>query len=423
MVATVMRQIKRILILILVIFTAFIGQDAPPKVERWRAVSQPYQFNFLQWEVENLPNKWRYSISTLGGDNDLPRDEELEEVRNYFTREEELAGFQRQIELSRDRAGNDSAAQKGDAEEKAGRLRAEQDKARNLVEYILEEQTSAVLKEQGLVVSLPLFGTELVFPPVDFEFSRLPKVLIISPRNRIELTDTVTLTPEIDHETREDIEDKSESFGVSALVENIGGIATYPSMVPSNLSLRASLDTIAHEWLHAYLFFYPLGRRYFDNYRMTQINETVVDIGSREIGCLIYQIYDGAAEDCSADYLENEAPKGVTGFNFNREMRETRLTVDRLLEVGQIEEAEEFMEQKRRYLQDNGYYIRKLNQAYFAFHGTYADQPTSVSPIGQQLRELRKRSRSLDDFIKTVSRISSYQEYEELVKGLDGSSY
>jgi hypothetical protein len=64
------------------------------------------------------------------------------------------------------------------------------------------------------------------------------------------------------------------------------------------------------------------------------------------------------------------------------------------------------MEERRQYLASNGYYIRKLNQAYFAFYGTYADEPTSVSPIGVELRELRSRSSSVRDFLNRVARMT-----------------
>ena len=80
------------------------------------------------------------------------------------------------------------------------------------------------------------------------------------------------------------------------------------------------------------------------------------------------------------------------------------------------------MEEKRLYLLENGYHIRKLNQAYFAFHGAYADTPTSVSPIGEQVRELRARSANFADFMRTVVGISSYDELLKLIgdKSTDG---
>jgi len=63
-------------------------------------------------------------------------------------------------------------------------------------------------------------------------------------------------------------------------------------------------------------------------------------------------------------------------------MRNIRRNVDAYLEQGQIDQAEKYMIEQQQFLSANGYYIRKLNQAYFAFHGNYADSPTSVNPIG-----------------------------------------
>jgi hypothetical protein len=92
-------------------------------------------------------------------------------------------------------------------------------------------------------------------------------------------------------------------------------------------------------------------------------------------------------------------------------MRKTRLRVDELLGDGKVEEAEAYMEDRRRLFVDNGIYIRKLNQAYFAFHGSYATSPASVSPVHGQLQELRRRSGSLSEFLHTVAQFNSYEEF------------
>ena len=63
---------------------------------------------------------------------------------------------------------------------------------------------------------------------------------------------------------------------------------------------------------------------------------------------------------------------------------------DEMLAQGDVEGAEEYMEERRRFLVSLGYYIRKLNQAYFAFHGSYSTSPTSVDPIGEALQRLRQ---------------------------------
>jgi hypothetical protein len=100
-------------------------------------------------------------------------------------------------------------------------------------------------------------------------------------------------------------------------------------------------------------------------------------------------------------------------FGFNANMRKTRIGVDALLASGQVEEAEAYMEQRRQKLVEIGYYIRKLNQAYFAFYGSYAAGTgwvAQTNPIGEQMRTLRERSPSLQAFLETVSRFGSCQD-------------
>ena len=105
-------------------------------------------------------------------------------------------------------------------------------------------------------------------------------------------------------------------------------------------------------------------------------------------------------------------------FNFNREMHLTRVTVDMLLANGNIDKAEEYLDQRRQFFWENGYRIRRLNQAYFAFHGSYADSPYSAAgkdPVGAAVRTLRERSRSLGDFLSRISRLSSYDQLVQLL--------
>ncbi len=57
-----------------------------------------------------------------------------------------------------------------------------------------------------------------------------------------------------------------------------------------------------------------------------------------------------------------------------------------------------------------GYSLRRLNQAYFAFHGSYATSPASVDPIGPWLHQLRDQSGSLKAFVDRASQISSLDD-------------
>jgi hypothetical protein len=143
------------------------------------------------------------------------------------------------------------------------------------------------------------------------------------------------------------------------------------------------------------------------------MNETVAGIVSKEVGAIIYEKYYLGKEESDTEDNGDES-----GFDFNQEMRKIRIEVDDLLALGEIDLAEQYMEQKRRYLVSQGYNIRKLNQAYFAWHGTYADEPTSVSPIGTELRELRSRSTSLKGFLDIVVNMTNRQDLKEAVESL-----
>ncbi|HEX8992323.1 MAG TPA: hypothetical protein VF784_11655, partial [Anaerolineales bacterium] len=105
-------------------------------------------------------------------------------------------------------------------------------------------------------------------------------------------------------------------------------------------------------------------------------------------------------------------------FDFRAEMHTTRVTVDAMLAQGQIAQAETYMEQRRQIFVQNGYYIRRLNQAYFAFYGAYADVPGGAAgedPVGPAVRALRAQSKSLADFLNRISWMTSFQELQQAV--------
>jgi hypothetical protein len=100
-------------------------------------------------------------------------------------------------------------------------------------------------------------------------------------------------------------------------------------------------------------------------------------------------------------------------------MRITRVHVDELLAEGKIEEAEAYMETRRKLFWENGYAIRKLNQAYFAFYGAYADSPGGAAgedPVGPAVRALRAQSPSLAAFINRIATMTSFTELQQAIE-------
>lgn len=374
------------------------------------SVVRPHLFDFVRWEFSAIKGEIHQRIP---GRQDRADDETLA-VIDYFSATRRAKAIQKQIEAaSADNGESDLSALEAELSRLQERRLASQDTA----ERIIERQVRETLAQQGIFN--PIINLRVTFPPVNFRLERPPYLLVISPRDRIESLRKITLQQDLTLEEIEDIEAGVDALGVSSLTVELGGLSTaYPTFVTDDASLRFTIDTVAEEWLHHYLAFKPLGFLYLldvtgvsRNYEIATINETLAGMVSKEIGAIIYDKY-------YAQY-ENRAPPGQETeeeFDFNREMREIRRAVDAYLARGEIKQAEEFMEQKRQYLASMGYYIRKLNQAYFAFHGTYADRPTSISPIGTELRELRSRSASLKDFLETVAAMTARQHLQDSIR-------
>ena len=119
--------------------------------------------------------------------------------------------------------------------------------------------TDAVV-EAGLQRPLPLFGgISVLWPPVNIELTSPPTVLVRSPRDEIRRAGDTLLQPDLDLDEIERIEAQTDDEDTVSLVVAIGGLAAYPAIVLEDRSYGSVLRLAAHEWVHHYLAFYPLG--------------------------------------------------------------------------------------------------------------------------------------------------------------------
>ncbi len=380
--------------------------DAMGPSDPVEAAAADHGYNVLAWEIRHAPGKWLYKIGGLFRDHS-PDDPEAV-LRRYF----DLTG--RILEKERDPASAPEAAA----------LRSERDDIKKTVQDIVEGRVTQLLTDQALVMGPPPFtDMDIVFPPVDFEPDQPPRVLVISPRSHIELERSYLLSPGLGLETVAAIERSAEAAdaGVSALVVNTGGVATYPSVVSDMDSYGSLIDTVIHEWLHQYLYFFPLGSSYFSGDETRTLNESVASIGGHELARLYFQRYGDLSVTPSATPSPSAtpAPSGSAGtFDFTAEMRALRRQVEDLLTAGKIDEAETLMAQKRDEFEAHGVYIRRLNQAYFAFHGSYADTPASIDPIGPKLQTLLEKAGSPGEFVRLAARVTTRAELDGLLARL-----
>jgi hypothetical protein len=394
--------IAGLLLLVTAAASAFILLRGGGPSDPISKAAAPFRHDLTGWEVRHLLNRWLYRIGHLFDDGPSVEEETMT-LQRYFALAADLLSLEREVAEGGDESLRSTLADK----------RKEQQRLENKVEAILETRVSSVVEDEGLTTSLPLFSrVRFVFPPLDFEFDQPPQVLVISPRERISHDRAILLRRGLTAEQVAALEEETAATGVSSLVVSISGVATYPSTIPEYASYENALETIAHEWLHQYLFFHPLGSHYFNNDTLRTLNETVANIGGREIADLVQQRFPLPQSSfvATAEGTGEEPP-----IDFRAAMHELRLEVDRLLGEGKIGEAEALMEEKRRFLAENGFYIRKINQAYFAFHGLYGDTPASSSPIGPKMLELRLLSPSLGDFIRSAADITSEEELDRLL--------
>jgi len=336
-------------------------------------IISPYTFSTLNWESQNLFTR---SVS--------PADTAT--VLSYFSQAGQI---------------NSAATTDKSLELELSHLSAS-------VEAAITQQIQHVLTNQGLLPAHDYIN--LTIPPVYFHLTEAPYILAISPRDSISLKNQIMLRNNITDQDIESVEKQVSKLNVSVEIEQLGGYgAIYPTCVSLTSSMQFTIETAVHEWVHQYLAFKPLGLRYIldglginKNYDAVTINETVAGIVSQEIAAIIIQDYYPTTSSV-------QATPTATAFDFNVAMQNIRRQVDTYLAAGQIDLAESYMEEQRQFLATKGYYIRKLNQAYFAFHGIYADSPTSVDPLGDQLRQLRKNSPTLRDFLETISDTVSRQ--------------
>ena len=348
------------------------GSGAPLRgtTQQVRQYTRSVEFGFVNWTLGALWIKFRQlSLDNADYMNATGR---TDVVRQFMALLDQIQSTETKIT---DIYGNPSVKdpQMAAAADQTTliRLKAERDALQPTVETILEQQVSEVLDQQGLgPLSTP-------FPPVAFHFSKLPWALIISPRNVIREEASIELLPDLTVGQQVQLENEVEkSLNVSALVVPVGGLGTYPTMVQETGSMSWTAEVVSHEWTHNYLTLRPLGLSYDVSAALRTMNETTATLIGKTMSRLVLErYYPDLVPSPPAPTPSTPPPSQPPAFDFNKEMRITRVHVDELLAAGKIDEAESYMDARRLVFWDHGYHIRKLNQAYFAFYGSYADVP------------------------------------------------
>ncbi len=361
-----------------------------------------YEYHLWKWEADTLLDN---VFARLGIGPDPDATEGQAALRQYF-------GLTSQIRAQQAAEAPDAAAIEALDNERAT--------FENDVERLLEGWIDEAVVAAGLQRRLPLFrDVEFTWPPVDFELTTPPRLLVRSPRDRIERAGDTLLKPDLSAGDIERIEAEVEDADTAAVVISIGGIAAYPAIVRDDRTYDSILETAAHEWVHHYLAFFPLGQQWGNGGDAETLNETTAELAGREIAQLVRQRHPldfGEGADGRAP-----AATAATTLDFSAVMRDLRLQVDGLLAQGKVAEAEALMEATRQRLNDDGFTLRKVNQAYFAFYGTYADSPQSSNPIGPKVDRVWELTRDPGAFLAGMRDVEDVDDLDRLIAVLEAT--
>jgi hypothetical protein len=443
------RRLKRAglalsLSLILVAIVLFVPQEYPVPGAAGTVISRlvgKELFDFVEWTGDAwLEKAGQMSVPVQDYLSDVQRSQF---VLDYTQRVNEWWKLERQVrQVYADASVKDPEVQTQELRAKRDALRAEIELRRPTAETIIQQQIASVLVDEGFGV-----GGE-VFPPVAARITPLPYVLIISPRDEIKRVDSVGLQAGLSVDIADRIETEVLSAtNQSALAVPIGGLAAYPTMIQETGDTLWLMQTVAHEWVHNWLYLRPLGYSYLaDSPVIRTINETAANLAGDELGLeVMRRYYLDTLKREHPDLVEPkplEAPdlssitpppqRDPNEFSYNNALYETRVKVEeqlaearRLKAEGQLAEAEAkvveaetYLEDRRQFINSHGYSLRKLNQAYFAFYGAYADRPGGAAgsdPTGPSVVALRAYGLSLRQFLERVSSILTLEDLQQAV--------
>jgi hypothetical protein len=413
-------NLRCLILLIPVFLLGFVvlgSSSLPPgdRTELVRAHTRNIEFDYVGWSFDALGLK--FAQSSLGTSKYLSQDAQHILVLEYLDLVTGIQMAEGQLNnVYADPNIGDLQSASGDLRQELEVLYAQREKIGPVAEGILQSQISHIVAEFGLGL-----GGQPV-PPVLYHNTPLPYALIVSPRTVIRQDEDISLLPDLTVDKHVELEEEVDNnLDVSSLVVPIGGVGVYPTMVQETNNLDWLSEVVAHEWTHNFLSLRPLGINYFTSPELRVMNETTASIAGKEMGRAVLETFYPELVPPPEPGTEPLEPTEPLAFDFRAEMHETRLTVDELLAEGEIDEAESYMERRRSFFWEHGYPIRKLNQAYFAFYGAYADEPGGAAgaaedPIGEAVRALRAQSPSLAAFLNRISWITSFEQLQRVVE-------
>jgi len=179
---------------------------------RLKSIVKPYRFSIAKWEFRTIPyevNQWIF-----GSPEKI--DDEVSVVTEYFRSVERIKTLKSEIEAINAGKGQGDLAS---LEAELNELQEQRVALDETVERILGKQIKEILAQQGIFN--PIVKSRVNFPPLIFKLEKPPRLLVVSPRERIESIRRIPLQPGVNLEEMEAIEAEVDKLGVSSLVASL----------------------------------------------------------------------------------------------------------------------------------------------------------------------------------------------------------
>lgn len=427
-----------ILLLIAALFVGLVPGDSPggnSVTDRVLGKADDILFNYVAWELDAIGGK--LTQTNAGAAPYLDEKTRSAYVIAYLRRVGALQEVEARINaLYSDPTVSDPDTASAEMRRQRDQWRVEVTQLQPLAESIIETQVASILRDEGFSI-----GGEII-PPVSAHVTRPPMLLVVSPRDQIRYdfaTNVLNLSADAMNTLEYQID---SSLAVSSLVVPIGGIGLYPTMVMETWSPVYLFSTVAHEWSHNYMLFFPIGWGYMSNPETRIINETTATVFGNEIGRKVierfYADYPSVIAQLpplpqprSSPQPDSPQPTPIATatpiprdpdeskpFDFGTELNRTRITVDFLLHFGLIDVAEGYMEARRREFAIYGIRLRKLNQAFFSFYGGYQGSSGQSAgggdPTGAAIENIRSNSPTIKAWLEAMRGITTRAELLQL---------
>ncbi len=238
------------------------------------------RFDLAAWEVDAIAGKLGDGARNPAAG--LSEEQATLMVREWLQLAQRAGQLAGQIERTyADPAVVDAEArQRPTQRQELAAIREQLDAESSTVEAILEQQLSAIVQAEGLTTA------GLVWPPARMRFSEPPQTAggVAARSHPAAAFGGFAARPGQRRPQPPWKQTIAQGENLSAYATGIGGYGVYPTMVIDRYGLPWTAETIAHEWIHNYLAFRPLGWSFLDGGESVTINETVASIAGEELG-------------------------------------------------------------------------------------------------------------------------------------------